>query len=42
MRIALRALVERFPTLRLAVPADEVPMRESAVVYGVWRLPVAW
>jgi hypothetical protein len=42
MRIALRALVDWFPTLRLAVPACEVPLRDSAVVYGVWRLPVAW
>jgi cytochrome P450 len=42
LRIGLRALVERFPTLRLAVPADEVPLRDSAVVYGVWRLPVTW
>jgi hypothetical protein len=41
MRIALQALVERFPTQRLAVPADEVPRRDSAMVYGVWRLPVA-
>jgi cytochrome P450 len=42
MRIALRALVDRFPTLRLAVPAGEVPLKDSAVVYGVRRLPVAW
>jgi cytochrome P450 len=42
MRIGFRALFERFPTLRLAVPADEVPLRDSAVVYGVWRLPVTW
>jgi cytochrome P450 len=42
LRIALRALFDRFPTLRLAVPAGEVPLRESTVVYGVWRLPVAW
>lgn len=42
MRIGFRALFERFPTLRLAVPAEEVPLRDSAVVYGVQRLPVAW
>jgi cytochrome P450 len=42
MRIAYRALFERFPTLRLAVAPEEVPMRESALAYGVWRLPVAW
>jgi cytochrome P450 len=42
MRIGLRALFARFPTLRLAVPAGEVPLRDSAVVYGVRRLPVTW
>lgn len=42
MRIAYRALFDRFPTLRLAVPAAEVPLRETALVYGVWRLPVTW
>ncbi|MFE3177924.1 cytochrome P450 [Amycolatopsis sp. NPDC059090] len=42
MRIAYRALFERFPTLRLAVPAEEIPMRESSAVYGTWRLPVTW
>jgi cytochrome P450 len=42
MRIAYRALFERFPHLRLAVPAEEVPLRDDAVLYGVWRLPVTW
>ncbi|QFY10802.1 cytochrome P450 [Nonomuraea phyllanthi] len=42
LRIGYRALLERFPALRLAVPPDEVPLRESALVYGVWRLPVTW
>src|SRR5918992_876191 len=42
MRIAYRTLFDRFPTLRLAVPADEVPLRDDAVLYGVWRLPVTW
>ncbi len=42
MRVAYRALFERFPDLRLAVPAEEVPLRDDAVVYGVWRLPVTW
>jgi cytochrome P450 len=42
LRIGLRRLFERFPSLRLAVPAEEVPLRESALVYGAWRLPVAW
>lgn len=42
MRIAYRALFERFPSLQLAVPTVEVPRRDEAVVYGVWRLPVTW
>ncbi|GAA1408404.1 cytochrome P450 [Kitasatospora putterlickiae] len=42
LTIALPALFERFPTLRLAVPADEVPLRTNMNIYGVHRLPVAW
>jgi cytochrome P450 len=42
MRIAYPALFERFPTLRLAVPFDEVPFRAFSVVYGLSALPVAW
>ncbi|MGW3071094.1 cytochrome P450, partial [Streptomyces sp. NPDC001130] len=43
MRVAFRALVDRFPTLRLAVPAEEVVLRpETADIYGVKSLPVAW
>ncbi|MEU8364216.1 cytochrome P450 [Nonomuraea sp. NPDC048882] len=42
LRIACTALFERFPALRLAVPAAEVPMRTDMTVYGVHRLPVTW
>ncbi|MFI6485536.1 cytochrome P450 [Nonomuraea sp. NPDC050663] len=43
MRVAFSALLGRFPTLRLAVPAEEVDLRpETADIYGVKRLPVAW
>jgi cytochrome P450 len=42
MRVALPALLTRFPTMRLAVPADQVPMRGDADIYGVYRLPVEW
>ncbi|MEV4361081.1 cytochrome P450 [Nonomuraea sp. NPDC049625] len=42
LRIALTALFERFPDLRLAVPAAEVPTRDRMAVYGVDRLPVTW
>ncbi|GAA1655348.1 hypothetical protein GCM10009733_061000 [Nonomuraea maheshkhaliensis] len=41
-RIACTALFERFPALRLAVPAAEAPMRTDMTVYGVHRLPATW
>ncbi|MFD7321559.1 cytochrome P450 [Streptomyces sp. NPDC059875] len=43
MRVAFAALLNRFPTLRLAVPAEEVALRpETADIYGVKSLPVTW
>lgn len=43
LRVALPALLTRFPTLRLAVPAEEVRLRpETADVFGVKSLPVSW
>ncbi|MBE1582586.1 cytochrome P450 [Nonomuraea angiospora] len=42
MRLAYPALLRRFPTLRLAVPAEEVPLRPRAAIYGVAALPVTW
>ncbi|GII60869.1 hypothetical protein Skr01_09540 [Sphaerisporangium krabiense] len=43
MRVAFPALLTRFPTLRLAVPAEEVALRpETADIYGVKSLPVTW
>ncbi|MFF5208381.1 cytochrome P450 [Streptosporangium sp. NPDC000396] len=42
MRIAFPMLFDRFPGLRLAVPADEVPIRDAMAVYGVHALPISW
>ncbi|WP_328619606.1 cytochrome P450 [Streptomyces sp. NBC_00354] len=43
MRVAFSALLGRFPTLRLAVPAEDVALRpETADIYGVKSLPVTW
>ncbi|CAM4320962.1 cytochrome P450 [Nocardia ninae] len=43
MRVAFPALINRFPALRLAVPADEVALRpETADIFGVKSLPVTW
>jgi cytochrome P450 len=43
MRIAFARLLERFPTLRLAVPTEEVPLSgDGALTFSVRALPVAW
>ncbi|RSS82242.1 cytochrome P450 [Streptomyces sp. WAC06614] len=42
MRTALPMLLRRFPTLALAVPAEEVRLATDMSVYGVHRLPVTW
>ncbi|MEV6592332.1 cytochrome P450 [Streptomyces acidicola] len=42
MQIAFPALLRRFPTLRLAVPPEQVPMRDDMFVYGVHALPLSW
>ena len=42
MRIGYAALLRRFPTLRLAMPPEEVPLRTDMAIYGVYRLPVTW
>jgi cytochrome P450 len=35
-------LFERFPTLRLAKPFEQIPSKERAIIYGLWGLPVTW
>lgn len=42
MRIGYVALLQRFPTLCLAAPAEEIPLRTDMGFYGVHRLPVSW
>ncbi|WP_433514142.1 cytochrome P450 [Nonomuraea sp. CA-143628] len=42
LRIALPALLRRFPGLRLAIPPEQVRMRESMSIYGVHTLSVTW
>lgn len=42
LQLAIGTLVRRLPSLRLAVPADEVPWRSNRLVRGVRALPVAW
>lgn len=42
LRAAYPALLRRFPTMRLAVPNEELSFRELSVVYGLAGLPVTW
>jgi cytochrome P450 len=43
LAVALPALAQRFPTLRLAVPIHEIPMADGVKqVYTAERLPVTW
>ncbi|MGM1064608.1 cytochrome P450 [Saccharothrix sp. Mg75] len=42
MRAGFEALLRRFPTLGLAVPAGEVRVRSDMNIYGVHELPVTW
>ncbi|MFI6306074.1 cytochrome P450 [Amycolatopsis thailandensis] len=42
MRAGFEGLLRRFPTLALAVPADEVKLKTDMNIYGVHELPVTW
>ncbi|MGW5644864.1 cytochrome P450 [Saccharopolyspora sp. NPDC003752] len=42
MRAGFDGLLRRFPTLELAVPADEVKLKTDMNIYGVHELPVTW
>jgi len=41
LRVAYPALLTRFPTLRLAIPPEDVPLRTGSI-FGVHQLPVIW
>ncbi|MFE7271549.1 cytochrome P450 [Streptomyces sp. NPDC057623] len=42
MEIALHTLFDRLPTLRLAVPAEEIPCKPGDTIQGMLELPVSW
>jgi hypothetical protein len=42
MRAGFEALLRRFPTLELAIPAGEVKLKTDMNIYGVHELPVTW
>jgi hypothetical protein len=35
-------LLRRIPTMRLAIPLDEVDFKDDRLAYGVYSLPVTW
>jgi cytochrome P450 len=42
LQIALSGLARRIPTLRPAVPLEEISFKEDSHVFGVHALPLAW
>ena len=42
LQIVFQTLLRRIPTLRLAIPFDEVPFKHDRLAYGVYELPVTW
>ena len=42
LQIVLPSLLRRIPTIRLAVPLDELPFKHDALAYGLYELPVTW
>jgi cytochrome P450 len=42
LEIVLAAVIRRIPTLRLAVPFEEIAFKEFGPNFGIYQLPVAW
>ncbi|MFI9052728.1 cytochrome P450 [Streptomyces sp. NPDC053427] len=42
MEIAYRSLFARIPSLELAVPVEELPVKYDGVLFGLHELPVRW
>ncbi|MFD2421592.1 cytochrome P450 [Amycolatopsis pigmentata] len=42
LQIVFDTLFARLPGLRLAEPADTLPFKDDAKVYGLYKLPVTW
>jgi cytochrome P450 monooxygenase len=42
MELAYKTLFERIPSLRLAVPVEELPFKYDGVLFGLHALPVRW
>jgi cytochrome P450 len=42
LQIVFDTLFRRVPTLALAAPVGELPFKNDALIYGLYRLPVTW
>ncbi|MFK0290339.1 cytochrome P450 [Streptomyces sp. NPDC090442] len=42
LQVVIATLLRRFPTMRPAVPLDEIPFRTDMAIYGCHSLPVTW
>jgi cytochrome P450 len=42
LQIVFHTLLRRIPTLQLAVPIEDVPLKHDRLAYGVYELPVTW
>ncbi|MFI7027028.1 cytochrome P450 [Micromonospora sp. NPDC049900] len=42
LQIVFDTLFQRIPTLRLATPADTLPYKNDAFIYGIHEVPVTW
>lgn len=42
MQIVFPTLLRRIPTMKLAIPFDDVPFKHDRLAFGVYSLPVTW
>ncbi|MCK7625653.1 cytochrome P450 [Streptomyces sp. RS10V-4] len=42
LQVVIATLLRRFPTMRPAVPVEEIPFRTDMAIYGCHSLPVTW
>jgi cytochrome P450 len=42
LQVVYSTLYRRIPTLKRAVPLEEIPFKHDGSVYGVYELPVSW
>jgi cytochrome P450 len=42
LQVVFDTLFARIPTLRVAVPLEELPVKDAALIYGLHALPVTW